>query len=264
MHIDEFGLVLRMPFNTSVLEVTDQLFLLRVDGDIRHTAPKALRRLRADMCELRVSIRMRSALDRLLRSLKAIAEPVEQLADGLVAHADPLRVEHFPGEGDCALRAPAQRRFRVTSCRRIDESLQRWYQFRMHILVLPSASALAPNVHETFGARACRKLVSSPLYSVQRQACRARYSSKSATPNLFRFRPSPKSRHALVHRAFERGELGADQRLGFHGHRRSRSLDPVDQNRGDFDQLLYSTALSSRLPCSIELMTRPSKKRSRR
>ena len=77
------------------------------------------------MLELRVAIGMLLALDGLVRRLQAVAVLVQQLRDGLVADADPVRVEQLRGQHVRALARPPQRRLRVAARHRIDELLQR-------------------------------------------------------------------------------------------------------------------------------------------
>jgi hypothetical protein len=72
VNVYQIGLALRLPLAATVLEVADQLFLLRVDGDHGHTAPYAILRLGVDVLELRVAIRMLHSLDGLVRRLKAV------------------------------------------------------------------------------------------------------------------------------------------------------------------------------------------------
>jgi hypothetical protein len=47
-----------LPLASAVLEVTDQLLLLGVDGDDRHAPINAVLRLRVDVLELRVAVWM--------------------------------------------------------------------------------------------------------------------------------------------------------------------------------------------------------------
>ena len=93
--IDELGFVLRLPLDSGVLEVSDELLLLRVDGDERRTVFEGDLRLRVDVLELRIAVGMLLAFDGLFRRLKAVAQLLEQLADGLVADADAVAVDKF-------------------------------------------------------------------------------------------------------------------------------------------------------------------------
>jgi hypothetical protein len=95
--IDQLGLALRLPLAPAVLEVPDQLLLLGVDRDDRHTALDAVLGLGVDVLELRVAIRVLRALDGLVRRLQAVPVLAQQLGDRLVAERDPMQREHLGG-----------------------------------------------------------------------------------------------------------------------------------------------------------------------
>jgi len=60
--VHQFGFALRLPLASRVLEVADELLLLRVDGDDRDAPLDAVLSLGVDVLELRVAIRMLGAL----------------------------------------------------------------------------------------------------------------------------------------------------------------------------------------------------------
>jgi len=108
----------------------------------------------------------------------------------------------------------------------------------------PSGGHLARHVAARL--RAVTQFVASTLDRVEREASRARDDRKTATPDHLCFRARPQPRHALIHRALERGELRADEPFGRQAICRSRSLDPADPKSCARDQLSNSRALTSR------------------
>ena len=77
----------------SVLERTDQLLLLRVDGNARLSRPQLLLDRRIQVFKLCVTVRMVGALQRLLIRLQAVAHHVEQLSHHAMAGLVALRLE---------------------------------------------------------------------------------------------------------------------------------------------------------------------------
>ena len=90
-----FGLSLRIPLTTAVLERPHELLLLRVDRNYRVAGRVKGIGLRVDVFELRVSVGMLFAFDRLPIRLKAVAQLLQQSSNGsrtdAVAHATQLR-----------------------------------------------------------------------------------------------------------------------------------------------------------------------------
>src|SRR5215208_4993587 len=77
--VHQLGLALRLPLASSVLEVADQLLLLRVDRDDGNTSLDAALRLGVDVLELSVPIGMLGAFDGLVRRLQAVVMVAQQL-----------------------------------------------------------------------------------------------------------------------------------------------------------------------------------------
>ena len=93
---------------------------------------------------------------------------------------------------------------------------------------------------------AITQLVAPSLDGVEREPRRPRHHRKTSASDRLRFCSRPQPRHALIHRALERGELPADEGLGRQVIGRSRSRDPVDPNSFTIDQLSDSRALTPR------------------
>jgi hypothetical protein len=123
VHVHGLGLALRLPFSSAVLELPDELLLLAIDGDHRLSSTLHPQCLVRDVLELGVSIRVIPTFEGLAGRLEAVAHLAQHAADGVVAHREPLVTEGF-GELRRALARPAQRRRRITSRRRIDESVE--------------------------------------------------------------------------------------------------------------------------------------------
>ena len=109
MDVDELGLTLRLPFTTDILEVTHQLFLLRIDRDDRNAALEPVFGLGVDVLELGISVWMLSTFDGLARRLKAVPVGAQQLGYGLVAEVDAMALEQLIRQHACALARPPKR-----------------------------------------------------------------------------------------------------------------------------------------------------------
>ena len=85
MHANLFGIALRTPFPSSVLEIPNEFLLLRVDRDHRLLRRQRGRHALVDVDELRVPVGMIASLTGLAVALKAELLPLEQFAgDGAV------------------------------------------------------------------------------------------------------------------------------------------------------------------------------------
>ena len=194
-----------------------------IDRYERDPARHALFRLRADVLELRVTIGMLSAFDRLLRRLKAVPDLVQQLAYGLVAHPDAVRPEQLPREGDSTLRTPLQRGLGIASGRGIDEPLQRGQELWIPVLVLPAASALPTHIDDSLGLPQARSSF-RPRFTVLRASPVAR--ETAARP------PRPiASASAPAHRRVMRSSIEAASAANFFSMRASRVTRTVGHDR---------------------------------
>jgi len=194
--VDAHGdwLALGVPFATCVLEVADQLLLLGVDGDHRLPAVEEILGDGVDVSELCVAIRVLCTLDRLPVRLEAVTFLLQQLGDGLVADLEPL-VGQFSCESSRALASPPQRRHRVTSRGRLDESVKRLEKLR---LPLPRRLTARPgSPHTPAGLLNSRRWLGKFYESAHDRSSRQpggvghqRKPSEADTPSLHR-RPQP-------------------------------------------------------------------------
>src|SRR5208283_5894066 len=106
---------LRLPLTSTVLVVADQFLLLGVDRDDRYAPLNAVLRLRVDVLELRVAVRMLGTFDGLVWRLQAVAVVAQQLGHRLVAELDAMPHEQLRGQRVRALARPAQRGLRVAA-----------------------------------------------------------------------------------------------------------------------------------------------------
>ena len=165
VHVDAQRIALRPIVGAAVLEVADQLLLLRVDGDDR--LPFGLRRhdLRVDVLELRVAIGMLRAFVRLAIVLAREAELHQLLAHRVGAD----RMAHLRqrrGELVHALRHPDQRAHGIAERRRLDEALQARARGR---IALAATALRPPPLRRTcpFGSGAAVEIV---LAAIDRRA----------------------------------------------------------------------------------------------
>src|SRR6185295_9545952 len=77
---------LRPPFPPAVLEVSDQLLLLGIDGDDGRAFRDVLLHARVEILELGIAIGMIAALARLAVALQAVAEAAQQLGYDVGTH----------------------------------------------------------------------------------------------------------------------------------------------------------------------------------
>src|SRR5450432_688024 len=248
--IYQFRLALRLPLAAPVLEVADQLLLLRVDGDDRHAALDAVLGLGVDVLELRVAIGMLLALDGLVRCLEAVIVFLQQLRDCLVADANPEPREHLGRQHVRALACPPQRRLRVAPRHRIDELLQRGPHLRMRDFVrsLPRA---APNLDDVRRPRTGACLVPALANRADRHAGRARHRGHAAVPDRARLGACPQPPRSLIHGRLQQAPLLANRLLRVHCERRSRRAAPCRSPEIHFgtrlDRLTHSGALRARM-----------------
>ncbi len=126
-------LTLRAPFSAAILEIADQLLLLRIHRDHRLASSLELFRAGVDELELRIAIGMRFALQSLLVALQAVTHFLEQSTDFLRADRVP-RSRQLLGQFARALGRPAQRRLGVPARHRLHQALQRLFQLGILML----------------------------------------------------------------------------------------------------------------------------------
>ena len=127
------GVPLRLPLAPRVLDIPDQLLLLRVDRDHRLSALEKLIRLRIDMFELCVAVRVRRPFGALAHRLQPIAKLVQQSSHRRRAHL-PARARQRRSELRPTLACPSQRRLRVAASQRVNEPLQRLFDAGLGLL----------------------------------------------------------------------------------------------------------------------------------
>jgi hypothetical protein len=118
-----FGLARRAPRPPGILEITDQLLLLRIDRDHRLARGLELTDLRDDVAELGVPVRVRRSFARLAVGLQAVPCGAQQFSHQLVADAVPHTLQGLR-QGPSALRGPAQGRVRGPRGRGLDQARQ--------------------------------------------------------------------------------------------------------------------------------------------
>src|SRR5262249_15158720 len=134
----------RLPFSPAVLEVADELLLLRIDRDDWDPAGDAVLRLGVDVLELLIPIGMLLPFDGLLRGLKAVAEPVEERGDRRGADVVTQRAQ-LRGQCPHALRGPTKGRLGISARCRGDKLLERSEQRRVGAVCSRAAAACAPH-----------------------------------------------------------------------------------------------------------------------
>src|SRR5665213_2937511 len=112
VHAYRHGTAARLPLGTDILEFSDELLLLRVDGDDWLAAGVKVIHPAVDVLELRVSVGMLRALDGLVRPLQAVASCVAQLTNFLRADLHATRSQ-LARQLPRALGCPSQRRLRI-------------------------------------------------------------------------------------------------------------------------------------------------------
>src|SRR5690606_2080830 len=95
VHVDKFWLAFGLPFASTVLEVADELLLLRVDGNYRSSLADVRLSLGVDVLELRIAIRVLGSLHRLVGRLQAVAVLAQQLGYRLIADTNAVSLEHL-------------------------------------------------------------------------------------------------------------------------------------------------------------------------
>jgi len=201
-----------LPLTSAVLEVADQLLLLRVDGDHRDAALDASFRLGINVLELSVAIRMLRALDCLVGRLQTVAVLTQQLGYRLVADPNTATLKEFYRQRVRPLASPAKGRLWVTTCDRIDQLLEIWPNFGVRLLEWPFSCA-APNVYDVLALCAGANFVSALAHCTNRKRGPARDLGNAAATDCIRFSNSPKPPATLVQGRLQRTPLLANDAL---------------------------------------------------
>ena len=113
----------RTPRAAGILEVPDELLLLRIHRDRRLLRPLRRAHLARDVPKLRVPIDVLTPFARLDVALQAVAQAVQQLRDDRVADVVAQRVERHRQRARAQAR-PAQRRVGIAGRGRLDQRIQ--------------------------------------------------------------------------------------------------------------------------------------------
>jgi hypothetical protein len=184
-----FGCALWPPFAAGVLEVSDQLLLLRVHRDRRLSTLLEATNLVEDVVELRVAIRVLGPFAGLAVGLQTVAARLQKLGDQGVAHPVPLGPQLLR-QATHALRRPTQRRVGIARCRRLHERVQ--VRTQRHVLL---GRSLAPSSRpaRSFRTRRCVRL-ELPDAAFDCRPCQSRrflHPLDTATPQRARLRRRP-------------------------------------------------------------------------
>jgi len=123
VHPNPFRIAGPAQLATAILEIADQLFLLRVDRDRRFARGNRRLYLCIDVRELCIAVGMVGSFSRLAVGLTAVVQLAQQAPHELLAHGKTLPAQHLD---DVALAAthPAQRRLRIAADRVLDQTFQ--------------------------------------------------------------------------------------------------------------------------------------------
>src|SRR5215208_6829287 len=142
VHPDRFGLALGAQLAAAVLEVPDELFLLRVDRDRWLAGGLPSLHLRVDEFELGVAVGVARALAGLAVGLQAEAEPAQQSADQLLAGGE-AALGQRASEVALALADPQQGGLGIATDSRLHQLAQSLQQagLRLHRRLASTARA---------------------------------------------------------------------------------------------------------------------------
>ena len=146
MHPNLFGHPLRPPCPAGILEVADELLLLRIHRDHRLLCGECFGHTLVDMQELRVPVRMIAALPGFAVGLQAEVLLCQQFANHGAADRMAL-CSQFRRKSPQALAGPAQCRHRIAPLRRLNQRQQRGQQsgVRCHQWLAAATRATKPS-----------------------------------------------------------------------------------------------------------------------
>ena len=192
VHLHTLGLSLQSPLTSGILEVADQLFLLRIDRDDRLTLRLMVAHLVIEIDELSVPIRMRGSFPRLAIRLQRVAKLMEQTRDDLRTYGVPHGLQ-LGGQFGQALRRPAKR-IVVRSARRdrLDQCIEVRQQRNVRI---DDALTATPRVARTLrGQRRLRpQLLDATRNPCPRNPCGAIDHRDAAMANRLRLSGRPQT-----------------------------------------------------------------------
>jgi hypothetical protein len=208
MHPDRFGLPLRAQLSATILEVPDELLLLRVDRDHRLTDRLERPHLGVDMLELRVAVGVAGALARLGIGLQAEPQASQQAADQLLASGE-ASFGQRRRQNALALTDPQQGCFGIATDRRLHQVSQGVQKPRLRLRRgLASSSPPTNSRAGRYGARL--QVCQAATDGAPRKASRPRHRSYSAATSGARFTGSEQTPVSLVQESRKRIEPGCD------------------------------------------------------
>ena len=192
VHPNRFGLALGAQLTAAVLEVSDELFLLRVDRDRRLAGGLAGFHPRVDVFELGVAVGVARALAGLAVGLQAEAEPAQQSADQLLAGGE-AALGQRASEVALALADPQQGGLGIATDGRLHQLAQSLQQagLRLHRRLASTAGATDTTAEVVppeaqFGQAAAD---GAPRDTGRRRHCR--YAAAACRPRLARREQAP-------------------------------------------------------------------------
>ncbi len=145
VHVHTLRVALGPIVGTTILEVADQLFLLRIDRDDRLSGCLRRNDLHVDVLELCVAVGMPCAFIRLAIVLAREAELHQLLAHGIGADRVPHRRQRL-GQLVHALRHPDQRPYRIAEGCRLDKALELGHKLWIRFGNGPASATAATNL----------------------------------------------------------------------------------------------------------------------
>ena len=179
-----------------ILQISQHFLLLRVHRDRWLGLLGIAIHAAGDELELGITVGMLLAFDGLAIRLKAVAHLAEQLTDFCTADLKPLPPE-LSLQASRALDRPSQRRHRITTRARLDQSFDRLLETRLLMLARLSAS---PRPALAVGGENLRRLqfFDPVLNGRTRQSGRLEHGGDSPPSKRHRFRSGPTTDSAFI------------------------------------------------------------------
>jgi hypothetical protein len=221
VNTDFLRLSFGLPLASTVLEPSNQLFLLCVDGNHRLVPRLEVFYRGIDVLKLRVAVRVIRAFTSLAQGMEAVTQRVELAADAGVADLESVAPQ-LDGQIAGALAGPPQRRHGVPSRRRRHHSFQRLDPPLLSLdQRLPTSAGTTLTINSS--APALQLRAASPN-GCPGQPGRARHDGVASVSDAPRFCCRPQSSRPLIKQRLEREIFPSDRSLDVqiapHDHRR--------------------------------------------
>jgi hypothetical protein len=211
MHPNLFGIAVRAPLPSGVLEVAHKLLLLGVHRDHRLLPVQCMGHTSVDVGELRVPIRMSVPLARLAVGLEAEPLLLEQFAHNRVTDRVTKRAQ-LCRQAALALAGPTQRRHRIATFVRRDQPQQIIHKTRIsHNQPFPPTAGPPNAINRQVGPE-CQFLQAAADRAGRDTRCPC-YSRDPTMPGSTRLNGSERSSPALVQVRRE-GIVAVQDRVG--------------------------------------------------